>query len=166
MKQVIVILLKKDKKIEQIRKRYVQEYKKFKPHITLVYPFRVKNQIALHGHIKNSIENVEPFELSLEGLKKSAKGYYLYLIVNKGGKEVIKLYNNLNKRLLKDFKNKDMPEYIPHLSIGVFKTKKEIDEAIKEIKKDNISLKMNIKSIHLLTINKNHALISKKDFRL
>lgn len=166
MIQVIALLLKRAKKIEAIRKKYIPDYKKLKPHITIVYPFKVKSQNELCGHIKTSINKTKPFRLSLCGLKKSAKGYYLYLLVNEGKTELIKLYKNLNSSLLKDFQNKDMPKYIPHLSLGVFKTKNEINKAIQEIQKQNICFEAKVGSIHLLTIDNSHSLKSIKNFRL
>jgi len=166
MKQVINIILKKNKEIEKVRMKYDKNYKKFKPHINLVYPFKNIDQKKLHEHIKKSIENIKSFKIILKGLKKSSKDYYLYLLVDKGKKEVIKLYKNLNKSLLKDFKNKDMPRYIPHLTLGVFKTKKEIDDAIRKIQKQNLKFETKINAICLLTLNKNLTIKSIKKFKL
>jgi 2'-5' RNA ligase len=166
MKQVITIFLQKDKNIELIRKKYIPNYKKIEPHITLVYPFEVKNQAKLKEHILNSINKVKPFEISLKGLKKSAKEYYLYLLVNEGKENILNLYNKLNSGVLKNFKNVDMPVYIAHLSLGVFGSEKRIEEAIKDISKMNISFKTKVKSIQLLTINEDESLKSKEDFSL
>jgi len=166
MKQAIAILLKEDKNIEKIRKKYVPNYKKFKPHITLVYDFKINNQKQLNEHIKNSIKGIKQFKLSLESLKKSTKGYYLYLLVKKGKKEIIKLYKKLNSRILKGFKNKDMPKFVPHITIGLFETKKEINRAIKEIKKENIKFKTKINYIDLLNLDKNDKIKSIKRFKL
>ena len=166
MKQVIAILLKREKNIEQIRKIYVPNYRKFKPHITIVYPFEFRSQKELYRHIETSISKIKPFRLSLCGLKKSAKEYYLYLLVSLGKNELIKLYKNLNSGILKYFKNKYMPKYIPHLSLGVFKTNDEIKNAIREIKKENICFKTKIDSIQLLTFDKSHSLKRIENFKL
>jgi len=136
------------------------------PHITLVYLFEIENQKELYTHIQESIKNIKSFDLSLCGLKKSAKEYYLYLLVDKGKDKITKLYQKLNSGILKDFKNKDMPKYIPHLSLGVFETKKEIGIAISEIKKEEICFETTINSIQLLTIDKDHSLKSTKNFKL
>jgi len=71
MKQVINILLKLDKKIEKIRRKYDPYSNKFKPHITLVYPFEFQDQEALISHIKNSIKGIKPFKISLEKIGES-----------------------------------------------------------------------------------------------
>jgi 2'-5' RNA ligase len=166
MKQALIISINKDRKVEKIRKKYVKDYKKFKPHISLVYTFEVNNQEELKTHIKNSIKNIKPFELTLQGLRKSAKDYYLYLLVKKGRKQITQLYKNLNSGILKNFKNKDMPVYIPHISLGVFNSKKEIDESIKKIRKENPRIEMKASFVQLLTLNKDNSIKLVKRFKL
>jgi 2'-5' RNA ligase len=166
MRQAIVLLLKRDQKIEQIRKKNIPNYKKFKPHITLVYPFEVENQRELHVHIETSIKKIRPFRLSLCSLKKSINGDYLYLLVNKGRHEVLGLHKQLDSGILKGLKNKDMSRYIPHLSLGVFKTNSEIKQAIREIKKENLCFETKINSIQLLTFDRIGAIKSIKNFKL
>ena len=165
MKQAIVILLKKDKKIEEIRKKYVPDYKKFRPHISLVYNFKNIKQKELREHIVESIKEIKQFDFVLKGLRKSTKQYYLYLLVNVGKNKFIKIHKKLNSNILSGFQNKDMPSYIPHITLGVFKNKKEIDKAILELKKEKIKFKATIKSIQLITLKKD-VIKSIKNFRL
>jgi len=166
VKQAIVILLKPNKGVEDIRRKYVPNFGRFKPHLTLVYTFEDISQKQLNEHIKNSIKNIKPFEITLEGLKKSAKEYYLYLLVKKGKGEIVQLYKTLNTGILKYFKNKDMPRYIPHISLGVFKTKKQIDRAIKEIEKEDLKINYFINEIQLLTLKKDYSIKNIKRFKL
>ena len=166
MKQVLTIFLEKDDKIEKVRKKYVPNYEKFEPHITLVYPFEFENQDKLKEHISESLKDFEPFEISLEGLQKSAKGYYLYLLVNKGKEKIVSLHEKLNGGILDNFRNPNMPKYIAHLSIGVFENEEQREKAIDEISKMNIKFESKIKSIQLLTIGEDHSLKSKEDFLL
>ena len=166
MKQAIVVFLKKNKIIELIRKKDVPQYHKYRPHITLVYPFEINNQKLLAKHIKDSVKNIKPFTLVMKGLKKSAKDHYLYLLVKSGKKEIMRLYKHLNSGILKGFENKEMPAYIPHLTIGKFEKKKELDETIKNLKKKNIMHKEKIKSVQLMMLNKDNSLRKVKQFRL
>ena len=166
MKQVLTIFLEKNEKIENIRKKYVPNYQKFEPHITLAYPFEFEDQDKLKEHISESLKDFEPFEISLEDLQKSAKGFYLYLLVNKGKEKIVSLHEKLNGGILDDFRNPDMPEYIAHLSIGVFENEEKREKAIDEISKMNIKFEMKINSIQLLTIDEDHSLKSKEDFYL
>lgn len=166
MKQVLTIFLEKDERIERVRKKYFPNYEKFEPHITLVYPFEFENQDKLKEHIIKSLNGSKPFEISLEGLQKSAKGYYIYLLVNKGNEKIFRLHKTLNSGLLNNFRNPDMPEYIAHLSIGILQNEKQREKAIDEISKMNIKFEMKIKSIQLLTIDEDHSLKSRVDFFL
>jgi len=166
MKQVLTIFLEKNEKIEQIRKRYVLNYEKFEPHITLVYPFEFKNQDKLKEHISESLIDFEPFIISLGGLQKSTKGYYLYILIDKGKEKIVSLHKKLNGGILDNFRNPDMPKYIAHLSIGVFESEDEREKAIDEVSKMNIKFETKINSIQLLTIGEDHSPKSKEDFYL
>jgi len=165
MKQVINIIFKANKEIVKVRKKFGIE-SKIKPHITLAYPFENVDQKELIKHIKKSIKTQKPFKITLKELQKSTKEYYLYLLVDKGKKQILQLYKKLNSTLLKDFKNPDMPKYIPHITLGVFHSKKEIDKAIKESKRESLKMETIIDYICLLTLNSNNKIISTKKFKL
>ncbi|HJO15117.1 MAG TPA: 2'-5' RNA ligase family protein [Candidatus Pacearchaeota archaeon] len=163
MKQVLTIFLEKDEKIESVRKKYVPNYEKFEPHITLVYPFEFEDQDKLKEHISESIKDFDSFDISLEGLQKSEKGFYVHLLVNKGNEKIVSLHEKLNGGMLNNFRNPDMPTYIAHLSIGVLDSEKQREKAIDDISKKNIKFNAKIKSIQLLTIDEDHSLKSKED---
>ena len=165
MKQAIVILLKPIKEIQQIRKKYDPGYKKFKPHITLAFPFKNINQKELQLHIKNSLTGVKSFNLELKGIRKSPKEYYLYLLIKTGKGKILKIHKSLYSELLTKQLRKNIP-YIPHITLGVFGTKKQINEAINEIKKEKINFKTKIKAIKLLTLNKDDSIKKTRSFKL
>lgn len=165
MTQIITIILKNNKQIEKSRTRFGINTTKIKPHINIVYPFELNEKIV-EDIIKNSLKDVKKFHLTLKGLKKSAKGYYLYLLVNKGKAEIMKIYSRLHSSELSKFKNKDMPKYIPHLSLGNFKTKKEFDSAFKETKEKKLEFKSKVNSIQLVTLNKDYSIKKIKNFKL
>jgi len=164
--QAIVILIPDNKHVDEVRKKHDWFYKESKPHTTIVYPFKLKNQKQLDKHIEQSIKNIKQFSLTLKGLEKSKKDFYLYLLVNKGKKEILKLYEQSRSKLLTKFKNEDMPKYIPHMTLGSFKSKKDIDNAIKEIKKKKIEVNFTVKEICLLTFKKRAEIRSIKRFKL
>tara|TARA_Y100000310_G_scaffold342852_1_gene447887 strand:- start:7118 stop:7624 length:507 start_codon:yes stop_codon:yes gene_type:complete len=166
MKQAIVILLNKNPKLERIRKKYNKDSHKYKPHITLVYTFEVGDQKKLYEHIKKSLRDSKQIKLKLRGLQRSKKDYYLYLLVEEGKNNIISIYRRLNTGLLKDFKNKNMPRYVPHLSLGVFKRKKDIENAISELSRLNLSFDYKIKSIQLLNLKKDGILDKITNFKL
>ena len=166
MKQAIIILLKKNPVIELIRKKYVPGYDKYEPHISLVYSFDVSNQDMLIKHIKSSVSDFSPFRLVMKGFEKSKKEYYLYLSVADGLSEILSLYGKLNSGILSGFENKDMPKYIPHMTLGIFDSEKEINSAIEEITSMNISFETIIESVQLITLGENNALMDVNDFLL
>jgi len=159
MKQVINIML-------DINPERANIPKKFKPHMTLVYPFEISDQSLLYNHILKSIKNISPFKIKFKGLKKSVKDYYLYLLVQNGKSNILKLYKKLNSGILKDFKNPDMPKYIPHISLGIFKSKKDIENAMRNPKFKNQEYSVKISSIQLLTLKKDDSIKSIKKFNL
>lgn len=164
MKQAIVILIK-NKKIDNIRKKY-EPYSKFiKPHITIAFPFENINQSELKKHINNSILGVKPFKLILNGIKKSPKEYYLYLLVQQGKKQILKIHKKLYSKLLTKWLRKEIP-YIPHATLGIFKTKKDMEEAIKDIKIYKLNINLKIDKVELISLNRNLSIKSKKEFKL
>jgi len=141
-------------------------YKKRKPHITLVYPFEIKNQENLEKHIKKSIENIKPFKITLKGLKKSKKEHYLSLAINQGKSQIMEIYRNLNSGILKGSKNPKIPRYVPHMTLRKFKSKKEIDKILKDPKSKNLEFSTKISSIQLITLKKGDIIKLIKNFNL
>jgi 2'-5' RNA ligase len=164
MKQAIVILIK-NRKIESIRKKYEPSSKFTKPHITIAFPFENVNQLELNKSINNSISRIKKFNLSLEGIRKSPREYYLYLLVKQGKKEILKIHKRLYYKLLKKWLRKDIL-YIPHITLGIFKTRKQIDNVVKELKKQRLKFKIKVNKIELITLDKNSSIKNKKSFLL
>jgi hypothetical protein len=164
MQQAIVLLIKKSEGINKIRKRYDPFWKKYRCHLTLVYRFRKKKASIIDKHIKDSIKLIKPFQITFRGYGKSVNEHYLYFLIKRGRDNIIKLHKKLNFGILKHVKNKKMPKYLPHISLGVFKTKKQIDQALKQLPKIQVNEKVD--RIQLLTLDKNRNIKSIKTFKL
>ncbi len=164
MKQAINILLKLDKKTDKIRRKYDPYSDKFKPHITLVYPFEFKDQKALIGHIENAIKCVKPFKISLEKIGESFP--FVQLIAKEGKKELLLLRKKLNGKILRDLGEKEPLKYPPHMTIGIIENKGDFKRKVKEIKMLKPYYKSTIRSIQLITLDKNMVIKSKRSFRL
>jgi len=164
MKQAIVIFPERNKEIELIRKKYDPFYKKFRMHITLVFPFKYIDQNQLNEHIKKSILGIKSFKLVLNGVKKSPKEYYLYFIVKTGNKSILAIHKRLYSHLLTKWLRKDIP-YIPHITLGVFKTKAQINKALEKLKNKNLKLETVVDRIYLLNLKKDLSLKSFKRFK-
>lgn len=169
MKQVINFLLPENKeteKVNQIRKKYDPAYEEIWPHLTLVYPFQKINEEEIHNRIKKIIRNFKPFNVSFKNLEKSAKGNYLYLLPKKGKKKILKLHKKLHTGPLENHSNPDMPEYIPHITVGVFDTEQELDEAINSLKRKKPKFEFFLDRLHLLEINEKGSINKGEEFFL
>lgn len=169
MKQVINFILPEDiqtEEINKIRKKYDPGFDKIKPHLTLVYPFNSTNSDSVREHIKKVLKNFKSFEISFKGFEKSKQGNYLYLLVKKGRNKIFNLYKTLHTGVLKGCKNSDMPEYIPHITLGVFNTQEKLNRVINYLE-DNFKKEFNflVDRISLLTLDSD-KITKKEEFKL
>ena len=122
MKQVVNIIFN-EKKINDIRRKYDPEVNRTKNHLTLVYPFEDGNQKELVRKIKEALIGTRPFKIIFSNYSGSEKGFYLRLLPAEGKKNVISIQKKLS--LFLPFNNKNMPKFIPHISLGVLRKKDE-----------------------------------------
>lgn len=137
MKERTIMIFPKFKNIEiinEIRNKYDPLADKVNPHITIVFPFacELKNE-EIESWIKNALTGMHPFELELFGISKHVDnfGNYLFLNVQKGQEEIIRLSQLLYNNILKKFKS-DL-SYIPHMTIGKFKNEEQLISAFGDI---------------------------------
>jgi len=162
--QVIILEIKNNKVINKIRRDFDPNYKKFKSHLTLVYRFK-KNKDKVCFHIENIVKDIRKFDITFKGYGKSLKDYYLYFLVNKNKNKIINLHKRLNSGILKEIKNKRMPYYIPHISLGYFKSAKERKKVLARLPK-NLVIKEKVNRVTLLTLDKNRRIKMEKNFKL
>lgn len=156
--QAVVIHLKKVPEIQRIRKKY--DPKLFlKPHITICYPFKVKNAENI---IKETLKNTKPFEIRLDRPSRSTQEHYLLLRPSKGESKL----NNLRKLLYKKLKIKwNMPfSYRPHVTLGRLKDRKHQTEALEYSK--GIDIRYKVDTISYIEVTKDHKLLYEKRIRL
>lgn len=115
--------------IDEIRKKYDPNYSNVPPHITLVFPFEsdiTKQQ--LQSHVKNTLQKTKCFCLKLGNLvKKNSRGYYLMLSVTEGSSKVKELHQKLYQGILAPFKPEWPGGFMPHMTVGQFENKTELD---------------------------------------
>lgn len=164
--QVINVLIK-NKRVDALRKKYNVNYnKKFKNHLTLVYPFSNVDKKQLDEHIKSSLHEVKPFSVIFNRFWKFKDNPYIYLISDNGTSKFMKIYRKLNSGSLKNFKNKDMPRYLPHISLAKFKDNKTANKTFSKIKNQRFSIPVKINSIQLLILNKDDSIKYIKNHKL
>ena len=165
MEQVIIIDIKNKKEINKLRKKYDPNYKKYLPHLTLIYRFKKLPKEVIQEHIKNSIKGIKSFEVIFKGYSKSSEGLYLHLNIKKGRSNLMKLYKKLKTGPLKKIRNPKMPRYVPHISLGYCYNRNQLRKIIKSLPK-NLEVRERVSSIYLLTIDKKRKTKTKKRFIL
>jgi len=160
MKQTLVILPKL-KEIEKLRKKYNPNHNKYKTHISLVYTFEIKDQKSLFEHIKDSVKNIKPFVIKQNKFYNSKN----YVCLGIKSKDCWKFYKSLNKKLFKNFENKQVI-FKPHITISSLKDNNESRHLVKQLNKIKINFRYKVDSISLLTLKENNSIKSIKTFRL
>ena len=163
MKQVINILIS-NPRIDILRKKYDKVFKKIKTHVTLVYPFEVKDQAKLQEHIEYCLSGIEPFEITFEKFRKS--GNYLVLDVGRNQDKLLDLYKKLNSGILSGFENKDISIYLPHITMGLFDSNEELMKALGEMRQRGSNFRITVDKISLLTLNDDETAKEIKNFEL
>jgi 2'-5' RNA ligase len=164
--QFVTILIK-SRGITNLRKKYDPDYgKKIPNHLNLVYFISGINQEMLRNHIKKSIEGIKPFKVTFNRFWKFKSNPYIYITSEDGFRRFMTLYRKLNKGIFKNFKNKYMPRYIPHITLTYFDSNKKANELFVHLKNEKLSFEVEIDSIQLLTQDKNKAIKSIKNFKL
>ncbi|HHZ5402266.1 TPA: 2'-5' RNA ligase family protein [Bacillus cereus] len=118
-------------KIENIRQKHDPLFKLIPPHITIVFPF--KSNISngeLKSHILNLSRGIGKIEIEFAN-RITSVGNYLFLEVERGKEQIVKLHDMLYTEPLRQFLKEDIP-YIPHVTVG----RKESAELAVEVAKD------------------------------
>lgn len=128
--------------IQEIREKYDRQINRWMPHITLIYPFRPKEEyISLEKKFSKICKNINPFEIYLKHFNYFNHGkqqYTLWL-----NPEPVDLIINLQATILKIVPNcNDVNKYKhgfrPHLSVGQIQGKNNLLEIIKNLQ-DNFN---------------------------
>jgi 2'-5' RNA ligase len=170
-------------KIEAFRRKYDPHYNLIKPHITLIFPIdnTLISRLSLSEYVKSVINNWKSFNIELGGFKKSWD-HWLFLLVQKGKKEIIELHDELYQGILLPHLKNNL-EYIPHITIGRFikiflQNSPEISErvvfdesrynlALEEAKNLNFLYQTEVKTVQLIQINEQFTQTKKlKEFNL
>lgn len=163
MKQTINILLN-NPRIEILRRKYDPNFKKTKTHLTLVYPFEVKDQARLIEHIEYCLKDIQQFEILFEKLRKS--GNYLVLDVSRNQEKLLNLYKKLNSAILSGFENKDISIYLPHITLGIFNSHEELMEVINKLRARGSNFRFIVDKINLVDLNDDGSSKSIRSFKL
>lgn len=124
--------------IDRIREKYDPLANNVRPHITIVFPFESNiSKEELQEYLAVSLNGMKSFHLTLEGVIRihDDSGYYLFLGVKEGVEKIKKLHDKLYEGMLKEYKPNwlNNVEFMPHMTIGNFHNKEELDNAYKDV---------------------------------
>lgn len=158
--------------IDEIRSLYDPLAKHVRPHITLVFTFESNlSTIEIETHLKEVLKNIKPFNLTLKEIIKidNPLGMYLFLNIQNGMDEIKILNNKLYKGILQEYKPNWLNEntFLPHMTIGSFKSKDELDNAFKNTKfiKDEFNTIVNKISVEIIDENEDSIIEIEVDLK-
>ena len=166
--------------IEKFRERYDSYHRLIGAHITIIFP--VPDSIGekeLVAHIESNIQKWKHFQIHIKGLEKSWD-HWLFLLIQEGNDEIIKLHDQLYTGILAPFLRRDI-EFIPHIAIGLFADnsydlrdpkkvsfdKVKYEKALLEAESLNLDYKTVIDKFALVKVNDHFSqILESKDFTL
>ncbi|MBE8990687.1 2'-5' RNA ligase family protein [Nostoc sp. LEGE 12450] len=138
--------------INKIRQKYDPQFYLIEPHITLIFPLLgFINEARLTLHIKNILSAWKRFPIHLQGFQKSWDEY-LFLTVQEGKENAIKLHNDLYTGILAEY-CRENTAFVPHLTLGVFsKNRVQYLQALEEAQQLDLDYCCMVEKLNLLKI--------------
>lgn len=154
------------KQINQLRKRYDPQVNLIEPHITVVFPVpEVVGERRLFLHLEQVLRGWQPFVIQLRGLHQSADNS-LFLLVQEGSSEIIRLHNELYTGVLAEFHRDDLP-FVPHITLGSFSEDEHYRHALHEAEQLGFEYMSLFDRLHLVKVNGERSQITwSKEFLL
>ena len=139
--------------INRLRSKYDPQFHLIAPHITIMFPTPDSiGERNLVSHIEGVLHRWESFPIRLKGLQQSWDEY-LFLPLNKGEGDVIRLHDEIYTGLLSEYRNEVRP-FIPHVTLGAFSAKsEEYSQALKEAERLMLNYECMLDRLHLIKIN-------------
>jgi 2'-5' RNA ligase len=139
--------------INLLRGKYDPQFHLIAPHITIMFPTPDSiDERSLVSHIESVLHRWESFPIRLKGFQQSWDEY-LFLLLNKGEQDVIRLHEDIYTGLLSEYWNEVRP-FIPHMTLGVFTGKNEgYAQALKEAERLNLDYECMLDRLHLIKVN-------------
>ena len=153
--------------IHRIRRKYDPTEPIVEPHIAVVFPVPESvGEDGLAHHVEGVLSSWKPFPVRISGFKKSFD-HWLFLTLEEGYEDVVRLYRELNTGILDEYRRDDI-EFIPHISLGLFHKvgttydwehphrmvfdEEGYERALEEARKDRLDYRCTVDSLHLMKI--------------
>ena len=155
-------------KIEAVRSRFDFLYGLVEPHITLIFPFETDKELnVLKEEVNLRLQGTKKFKLKMQGFEAvDCFGYYMFLKVVDGNDAIESLHYKLHEGLFSDYATCWTKEktYKPHMTVGRFKTKCEMDKAYEELKTKEDIFELEVDRLVMERIGENEESIIEGEF--
>ena len=151
--------------VETVRRKHDPAAGKVRAHITLVFPFEsVIARSKLEVHMLRALKGIAPFEVTLGGFKRVSgeTGHFLFLKVRKGAAKLKRLHDALYRGVISRHRPAWLKrvEFLPHMTLGKFETREQLDRAYQELKKSRLAsrvLRLTVRRVTVEIIGENGA---------
>ena len=155
-KTALVIIPPKDlwPPIQAIRKRHDRIFRRWMPHITMVYPFRPKEEFhVLAPDLSSLCQEIEPFEIELAQFRffgHSKKRFTLWLAPEPDS-QLVDLQSAFLK-IVPDCNEVNLfpGGFTPHLSVGQVRGRSKMDKLLRELQQNWKPLPFVVQEISLI----------------
>ncbi|CUS96371.1 2'-5' RNA ligase family protein [Candidatus Kryptobacter tengchongensis] len=158
-KTAVVIIPTEDvwEPIQKIRREHDRQFRRWMPHITLIYPFRPFEEFeSVYVEFEKVCNEVEKFEIELSDFKffkHYGENYTIWL-----QPEPVEKIINVQEKLQSivpdcDDVRKFVNGFIPHLSVGQVKGQKNLENLLRELRSSWNPVKFSVDSIFLIYRN-------------
>ena len=147
--------------------KYDPQAELIEPHITLMFPVPESiGEDTLVHHLEGVLRNCQSFPVHLQGCQISSDDY-LFLLIQTGKANVIRLHDEVYTGILADYWRKDIP-FVPHLTLGVLNKKStNRDHALAEAEELAIDYHCVMDKLHLVKVNDDGSkIVWSKEFLL
>lgn len=131
------------------RKRYDPRYSLIPPHITLKYPFQLKERKLedVVSHLEKVAERTEPFQIEFHKVSTFHPTTNVVYLAIRNEEPVIRLHEQCNEGVLYD---EETYSYVPHLTIAQEMTNAELNDIYGTLRMKDINITAEIDRFHLL----------------
>ncbi len=153
--------------INQLRRKYDPQVDLIDPHITIVFPVPESvGEQSLVLHIQKTLREWKPFTIHLQGVQPSWD-HYLFLLIQEGNADVIRLHDELYTTLLAGYDRDDLP-FVPHVTLGSFtEGRQRCLQALEQAEQMELDYQSVVDRLHLVKINNDRSqIIWSKEFLL
>lgn len=143
--------------IQKIRQKYDRQFKRWMPHITLIYPFRPFEEFEkIYVEFENVCRGIKGFKVALSKFKffQHRMENYTIWLEPEPIEEIVKLQDKLQSIVPDcDDVRKFESGFTPHLSVGQVQGRDNLKNLLKELESLWMPLEFDLKSVYFIWRN-------------